>query len=70
MSKDQSMDQQLPSTTASQCIKEQREQSISMDSSMDQSILYQYVKVSTVVIVNSHRYYFSYNYSDVATCNW
>ena len=61
MSTDQSIDQQLPSTTAGQCINEQREQSISTDSSTNQSICYQYTKVGSVVIVNNHRYHFSYN---------
>ena len=39
-------------------------------SPMNQSTDHQYLKVSTVVMVNNHRYYFSYHYSDIATCTW
>ena len=39
-------------------------------SPMNQSTDHQNVKVSTTVIVNNHRYYYSYCYSDIATCTW
>ena len=39
-------------------------------SSMNQSTDHQYVKLSTMVIVNNHRYYFFNNYSVIAICTW
>ena len=59
MSTVQSTDEQRPSTSTSQHTSEQCEQSILMESLVNQSIDHQYVKVNIVVIVNNHRYYFS-----------
>ena len=57
MSTVQSMDEQRPSTSTS--TSEQCEQSIPIESLVNQSIDHQYVKVNIVVKVNNHRYYFS-----------
>ena len=59
MSTAQSTDEQRSSTSTSQRTNEQCEQTIPMKSLVNQSTDHQYVKVSTVVIMNNHRYYFS-----------
>ena len=59
MSTAQSTDEQRPSTSDSQRTNEQCEQTIPMKLLVNQSKDHQYVKVSTVVIVNNHRHYFS-----------